>query len=581
MSPMVWGFMLVDLPAAEKTTIAKAGPRGLPAFAPEDANDIEWRDWAAEPGWPTGGNGRPNMPRKYLRALLGAAAFAAIAVPAMTAHALEDKTIRFATREISPGLGLPEFGAASPGVYSLYPIYDSMTQISESGDVVGMLAESWKNIDPTTWHVTLKKGIKFQNGEDLTADAVVNLFEWLLTPEAKALGLVTERTNSNQLKAVSVKQLDAYTVEFKTAAPNPEFPRFAASFWIPAPTAWRDRGRDSFSRNPVGTGPYKAVEYDGGVDGTLRLEAFEGAGVRPPKYSKLTIVALADAAARVSGIASDQLDIAQGVSFDAKEQLEAEGHKVDVAERPSAMGWRFMSVRKNSPFSDVRVRQAANMAIDRAAMANDLLGGITVPASQCATRGTFGFNPAIEPYPYDPARAKQLLAEAGYPNGFDTEAMVLPGAFPADSEIYQFAAQQLSAIGIRTKLTPITFPQWLDNWYGKTKGPEDTMGFSDIFQNSCHNDPAIATFAYPNLTCRKAPLASHCDEAEEAKLTEAEQEFDVEKRRKLIQELMVLNHDNAPNLFFVELVDMTGLNKRVSGFTNVLQRYNFHSLTLN
>jgi len=240
-----------------------------------------------------------------------------------------------------------------------------------------------------------------------------------------------------------------------------------------------------------------------------------------------------------------------------------------------------MSVRKNSPFSDVRVRQAANLAIDRAAMANDLLGGITVPASQCATRGTFGYNPDVKPYPYDPVRAKQLLAEAGYPDGFETEAQVIPGAFPADNEIYQFAAQQLAAVGIRTKLTTITFAQWLDSWFGKKKGPEGGMGFSDIFQNSCHNDPAIATFAYPNLTCRKAPLASHCDAEEEAKLTEAEQEFDVEKRRKLIQELMVLNHDNAPNLFFVELTDMTGLNKRVSGFSNVLQRYNFHSLTLN
>ncbi len=522
------------------------------------------------------------MRRNYARALLGAAAIAALGVSAGTANAqLQDKTIRFATQSISPGLGLPEFGGASPAVYSLYPIYDSMTQISEKGDIVGMLAESWKNLDATTWHVTLKKGIKFHNGEEVTADAVVTLFNWLLTPEAKGMGLVAERTNTNQLKAVSVAQVDPYTVEFKTATPNPEFPRFAASFWIPAPKAWRDQGRESFSRNPIGTGPYQVVAYDGGVDGTIRLDAFSGAGVRAPKYAHLTIVALADAAARVSGLESDQLDIAQGVSFDAKTQLEASGNKVDIAERPSAMGWRFMSVRKNSPFNDVRVRQAANMAIDRSAMANDLLGGITVPAGQCATRGTFGYNPDVKAYPYDPVRAKQLLVEAGFPDGFDTEAMVIPGAFPADGDIYQFAAQQLSAIGIRTKLTPITFAQWLDNWFGKKQGPEGGMGFSDIFQNSCHNDPAIATFAYPNLTCRKAPFASHCDVAEEAKLTEAEQEFDVEKRRKLIQELMVMNHDNAPNLFFVELVDITGLNKRVGGFSNVLQRYNFHSLTLN
>ncbi|NQV81476.1 MAG: ABC transporter substrate-binding protein, partial [Alphaproteobacteria bacterium] len=316
------------------------------------------------------------MRQTYLRALLGAAAIAALGVSAGTANAqLQDKTIRFATQSISPGLGLPEFGGASPAVYSLYPIYDSMTQISDKGDIVGMLAESWKNLDATTWHVTLKKGIKFHNGEEVTADAVVTLFKWLLTPEAKGMGLVAERTNTNQLKAVSVTQVDTYTVEFKTATPNPEFPRFAASFWIPAPKAWRDQGRESFSRNPIGTGPYQVVAYDGGVDGTIRLDAFSGAGVRAPKYAHLTIVALADAAARVSGLESDQLDIAQGVSFDAKTQLEAGGNKVDIAERPSAMGWRFMSVRKNSPFNDVRVRQAANMAIDRSAMATDLLGG--------------------------------------------------------------------------------------------------------------------------------------------------------------------------------------------------------------
>jgi peptide/nickel transport system substrate-binding protein len=522
------------------------------------------------------------MRRKLVRALLGAAAVTATMFTAGAASAqLEDKTIRFATRSIAPGFGLPEFGGASPGVYSLYPIYDSLTQIGPTGDIVGMLASSWRNLDETTWQFTLKQGVMFHNGEEMTSDAVVNLFDWLLTDEAKALGLVAERTNSNQAKIVTATAVDRYTVEFKTSVPNPELARFMGSFWMPAPQAWRDQGRDSFSRNPIGTGPYMNPAYEGGVDGQIKLEGFADAGIRPPKYAKMTVVALSEAASRVSGIISDQLDIAQGVPFDDKARLEAGGHSVDVAERPSAMGWRFMSVRKNSPFNDVRVRQAANMAIDRAAMANDLLGGTTVPAGQCATRGTFGYNPDVKPYPYDPERAKALLAEAGYPDGFDTEAMVIPGAFPADSEIYQFAAQQLAGVGIRTTLTQITFTQWLDNWFGKKKGPEGGMGFSDMFQNSCHNDPAIATFAYPNLSCRKAPLASHCDQDELAKLTAAEQEFDVEKRRKLIQELMVLNHDNAPNLFFVELTDMTGLNKRVSNFTNTIQRYNFHSLTLN
>ena len=106
------------------------------------------------------------------------------------------------------------------------------------------------------------------------------------------------------------------------------------------------------------------------------------------------------------------------------------------------------------------------------------------------------------------------------------------------------------------------------------------MGFSDLFQNSCHNYNSIPFDAYPNLSCMKGALPSHCDEGETALLKRAMAEFDVEKRRKLIQELMVLNHENAPNLFFVELTDLTGLNKRVKNFRNTIQRFNFHEIEL-
>ncbi len=220
------------------------------------------------------------------------------------------------------------------------------------------------------------------------------------------------------------------------------------------------------------------------------------------------------------------------------------------------MGWRFMSVRQNSPFHDKRVRQAANYAIDRQSIADDLLGGTTVPAGQCATRFTFGYNPQVKPYPYDPGKAKQLLAEAGFPDGFETEIMVIPGAFPADAEIYQFAAQQLGAVGIRAKLTRLPLPS--GSTCGSPKeGARRWFGFLGYLPKLLPQLPAIATFAYPNLSCKKDP-GSHCDAAETAKLDEAMGEFDVEKRRKLVQELMVFNNENAPNLFFVELTDHDG-----------------------
>ena len=515
--------------------------------------------------------------RAWLAGLAGAAALAALAAPIAGANAqMQDDTIRFATQSISPGLGRPEFGTASPGVYTLWPIYESMTRVSPQGDVSGLLAVSWKNIDRDTWQFTLRGGVTFQNGKPFTAEAIVTQMNYLMSDDAA--GTVGFATNKNQAKIASARAINDLTVEFKTFSPNPELPRMMAGFWIPEPGQWNDLPTEEYATNPIGTGPFQAVRFQGGVDGTVDYDAYAGAW-RPAQVKHLQVISINGNAPRVAALVSDQVDIIQGVAMDSIDQIEAEGHRVDIAERPSAMGWRFMTVRKNSPFSDKRVRQAANMAIDRDSISKNLLRGISKPVGQCATTNTFGFNPDVKPYPFDPDKARALLAEAGYADGFDTEAMVLPGAFPADSEIYQIAAQQLTAIGIRVKLTNITFAQWLDNWYGRAAGPEDTMGMADIFQNSCHNFNAIPFDAYPNLSCRK-DLPSHCDADEFALLERAEQEFDTEKRRQLIQQLMVLNHENAPNLFFVELVDLTGLNKRVNNFTNIIQRFSFDKITL-
>jgi peptide/nickel transport system substrate-binding protein len=519
------------------------------------------------------------MGRQTFRASLSAMAAAAVVLTAGVASAQSsDNTLRFATASIAPAFGRPEQGTASPSVYTLWPMYDSLTRVSPQGDVSGLLASSWKSIDASTWEVTLKRGVKFHNGTELTAKQVVDQFTYLVDNE-EAAGTVAFSTNKKQAFVNNAEAVGDYTIRFTTTQPNPELPRQLAGFWIPETGTRDDLGTEVFSKKPVGTGPYMNPVFTGGVDGFIDLVAFDG-GLRTPKIPNLRIQALREAATRVTSILSNEIDISQGVPFDSKVQLEGGGHSIDVASRPSAMGWRFMSVRKNSPFSDKRVRQAANYAIDRQSIADDLLGGTTVPAGQCATRFTFGYNAKVKPYPYDPVKAKQLLADAGYADGFETEIMVIPGAFPADAEIYQFAAQQLGAIGIKARLTQITFGEWLDMWFAKKKGPEGGMGFSDIFQNSCHNFNAIPFDAYPNLSCAKNP-GSHCDAAETAKLDQAMGEFDVEKRRKLIQELMVLNNENAPNLFFVELTDLTGLNKRISGFSNIIQRFNFHEITLN
>ncbi len=509
--------------------------------------------------------------------LMGVAA--AMLLPLASAHAqTASDTIRFGTASLAPGFGRPEQGTASPSVYSMWPFYDSLTMVSPKGEVSGLLAAAWENVDPNTWRFTLAKGVKFHNGKELTADHVAAQFTYLVE-DADAAGTVAKSTNERQAFVASARAIDSHTVEFTTTQPNPELARQLAGFWIPETDARRDLGTVEFAKAPVGTGPYMNPQYSGGTDGEINAVAFRD-GLRKPHIGNLRVIALQEAASRVAALVSDQVDIVQGVPFDAKDQIEAAGHRVDFADRPSVLGWRFMAVRDSSPFKDKRVRQAANYAIDRVSMARDLLGGTSVPGGQCATQNTFGYNPDVKPYPYDPAKAKALLKDAGFENGFETEAMIIPGSFPADNEIYQLAAAQLSAVGIRTTLTVITFSQWLDMWFGRKKAPDGTMGFSDIFSNACHNFNAIPFDAYPNLTCKKE-LPSNCNEEETALLDKAMGEFDLEKRRKLIQDLMAFNHDHAPNLFFVELTDLTGVNKRVQGFANTIQRFSFHDITFN
>lgn len=377
-------------------------------------------------------------------------------------------------------------------MYTLWQFYESLTRVSPDGDVSGLLATGWENIDKLTWRFTLRPGVKFHNGKTFNAKSVAAQINHLVNSE-EVHGTVAYSTNQRQAKITNARVIDDLTVEFTTSVPNPELPRQMAGFWMPDSEARDALGLKGFNRQPIGTGPYKVVNFK---PGEVNYEAYEGAW-RPAKVKFIKTVELAEAATRVTSILSGEVDISQGVPMDAIDRLKNENHKVDIAARPSVFDWRFMSVRKGIPFSDKRVRQAANYAIDRDAINKHFFGGITVAGSQCATRKTFGCNPAVEPYPYDPEKAKAPLTEAGYPNGFDTGAMVTTGAFPADKDIYQFTAQQLSAVGIRTTINVIQFAEWLDRWYGRKKGPEGGMGFDHISRI-----PATTTTRFHSMPIR-------------------------------------------------------------------------------
>ena len=493
----------------------------------------------------------------------------ALAALAGAAHAQPADTIRVGSPVICPTRALPVSGSASPCSYTMAPMYETLVRVNLKGDATPMLAESWKNVNPTTWEVKLKKGIKFHNGEEMTAQGVAEWFTFLGLPESRKY--ITSQNFQNQSRIVKTTAISDDTIRIETSSPVSVVDRNLTNYWIVAPKFFAEQGIDALALKGAGTGPYTLVSWD---SGEVKYAAAQSSRLQA-KVKNLSIREIKEAATRTGGIISGELDVAIGVPIDDMDRVKAAGHQIDALMRTDTSALRIMTLR-DTPMKDKRVRQAMNHAINRPAMERDLLKGVAPAAGQCAAPGSFGYDPNIKPYAYDPAKAKAMLAEAGYPNGFSVKADVIPGNFPADGETYQLAAQNLNAIGVKTDLEIITFAQWVQKW---TPGPDaKTMGFNDIFQNGCMSFTAHPLDVFPNLSCRK-PQASHCD-ANELKLIEAiEGEFDVEKQRKLVSQLLALNHENAPIISLNVIPDLTGLHKRVRNFVNIAQRYDYGDIT--
>jgi peptide/nickel transport system substrate-binding protein len=212
-----------------------------------------------------------------------------------------------------------------------------------------------------------------------------------------------------------------------------------------------------------------------------------------------------------------------------------------------------------SPFTDKRVRQAMNLAVDKETIARLITAGTTRPAGQGASVTTFGYNPDIQAYPHDPERARALLAEAGYPNGFAFTAQVVIGTYANDVEIYQRVQQDLADVGVTATIESIIFVDWLRQYV-----PNDwrSEAFSLAWNSLPYND-AMRPMEY--FSCAKSnPF--YCTEPLRADMQAAAVELDLARRRKMLQELQQLFHEEAPCLFLVEMGHIWVYGDHLTGF---------------
>ncbi|MFA9432022.1 ABC transporter substrate-binding protein [Egicoccus sp. AB-alg2] len=438
----------------------------------------------------------------------------------------------------------PWTGVGSPGQFMWSAVFDALTVIDDSGTPQPALAESWEAVDDTTWHFVLRDGVEFHNGDPLTVEDVVGTFELLLSEEGAA-SYGSHVGNYSFIESVSA--VDDTTVEITTSRPAVLLPASISIVYVVPIAHFEEVGAGSFATEPVGTGPYQSVTWS---SDRIELERYEDSW-RDAQVANLEFVNLNDPAARNQALQSGQVDVILASGADAVIELESAGFESYVARSGRVMSVAFIT-NDGGPLADQTVRQALNYAVDSDAIAEALVGGLT-EASAWPPEGVNGYDPARDPYPYDPELARQMLEEAGYGDGFDISAEVTLGAFPADREIYESVASYLGEVGVNLELIQVDFAQeWLPKYTGA--GGADWSG--EAFGSTWVSPPVLD--AVRPLTQYRCDWSNpwFCDADLDAMLDDVDGEFDADARNDKLGELLDYVREHAPVLWLIETVDL-------------------------
>lgn len=483
------------------------------------------------------------MLKTSLRAVLACLLFLSPAAQA-------EKTLRFGAVSLSQDLGNPYGSITIPTLVPHLAIFDTLTVIDENGVVQPWIAERWEAIDPLTWHFTLKPGVLFSNGEAFDAAAAASALTYFASGE----GLI-EVVAQSVIDVASARAVDALTLEVKTKAPNILLPRRLSGIRIPAPGPWRELGRQGFSMDPVGSGPFIATDFD---MTEIKLVA-NRTSWRAPKVDRITIKAVPEITTRLQGLITGALDIALDIGPDDGAILEPSGARLNFRPSGRVQTLTFLSTCEDCPLADVRVRQALNYAVNKEQIIDVLLAGSTEPSGQAAVKASFGYDPSVAAYPYDPDKARALLAEAGYADGFDLPADMTPGAMAGDGAWYLQIASNLRDVGVNVTYQTSPYPIHIQKI---RQGGWNGIAFGMDFNNL----PALDVLWPLRIHSCLWKAAWHCRPEWVPLIEAAEQEFDLEERRRKTQELVRLYHDQPTSLFLWEMPGVDGVAERVLNY---------------
>lgn len=325
-------------------------------------------------------------------------------------------------------------------------MFEALIDWGVDGEIVPVLAESWEQVDNQTLEFILRSGVTFHNGEEFNADAVKFSLDRVLVPE-----IVSPATAYFKRAGIASEVIDATTVRVTTTQPYAAtLPTLTQAYIVP-PGYLEEVGEDEFAQAPVGTGPYTFGEWV--KDQRVVLERNDAYWGGAPQIATATFRPIPEPSSRLAALQVGEVDFISNVPLDNYADVE-QGEDTQLIIREGSQLYLGLQ-QLRPPFDDRRVRQAVNHAVDVESIISGLMLGRVTRLPGAVFPGTLGFDPALEPYAYDPDQARQLLSEAGYPDGFDTELFYAPnlGGTSKLEELAEVIAEQLSAVGINVKLT--------------------------------------------------------------------------------------------------------------------------------
>jgi peptide/nickel transport system substrate-binding protein len=326
----------------------------------------------------------------------------------------------------------------------LYALHDALVKPMPGNLNAPCLAESWSmSKDGRTWEFVIRKGARFHNGDPVTAEDVKFSFERY---KGAAATLFKDRVREVQV-------VDATHVRFQLKEPWPDFMTFygtsasGAAYVVPKKYVEKV-GEDAYRKAPVGAGPYKFVSFQPGVE--LVLEAFDGYWRKTPSVKRLVLRSIPDESTRAAALKRGEVDVAYYFNGPIADDIRRTPGLTLSPTRTNGVLWVMFPEQwtPGSPWMDKRVRLAASLAIDRQAINEAESLGFSGPTGNIVPRHQ-EFALPVDPDPYDPKRAKALLAEAGYPNGFDAGEFT---PYPPYTSMGEAIANYLAAVGIKTRV---------------------------------------------------------------------------------------------------------------------------------